>query len=122
MFVLGRSGDLRRSIDGGGNWILQGNAGASDCADLAVGRSGDLFVLTETGDLLRSIDNGSSWTAESNAGFSDGVALTVGGGSGFGDTLYAATSTGDIARIPPGGSWAVVGNTSFTPIVDLLWT
>ena len=122
LFLLGATGDVYRSLDAGATWTVVGNAGASDCVDLAVARDGDLLVLTESGDLLRSQDGGASWTALSNARFSDGAALSIGGKNGTSDSLYAITSSGDVALSANGSSWSLVGNAGFPDVVDLVWT
>ncbi len=121
LFALGASGSLYKSTDAGAAWSAVGNAGASDCVSLAIGRSGALLALTRSGDVLCSNDAGASWSRESNAGASDCVAIAVGGKIGGGDTLFVATSSGDIARLPNGTVWTTIGTTSFTPVVDLLW-
>lgn len=121
LFVLAKKGDAYSSFDAGANWERIGNVGASDCVDLATGRNGELVVLTESGDFVRSVNGGSVWTVNSNCDFSDGIALCMGGANGGSDSLYAATSSGDISRSSNGVAWAVAGNTGFAPLVDLLW-
>lgn len=121
LFAVGRTGSVYRSTDGGTGWVAVGNAGASDCVAIEIARSGALLALTTSGDLSRSTDGGASWTRESNAGASDCAALAVGGKVGGSDTLFAATASGDVARLPSGTAWSTVGSTGFTPAVDLLW-
>ncbi len=122
LFLLGSTGDVYASIDAGLTWSVVGNAGASDCVDLAIARNGDLLALTQSGDLLRSQTGGATWTTLSNARFSDGVALSVGGKNGAIDSLYAITSSGDVAASATGSTWSLVGNTGFPQTVDLVWT
>jgi hypothetical protein len=121
LFALGETGTVNSSTSSGASWSAVGNVGASDCVAIAAARSGALLALTESGDVSRSTDGGATWTRESNVGASDCVALVVGGKVASSDTLFVATSSGDIARLPSGTSWTTVGSTSFTPVVDLMW-
>ena len=121
LFALGRSGALYKSSDAGVSWSVVGNAGASDCVSLAIARGGALIALTQSGDVIRTTNGGTSWTTTSSVGASDCAALAVGGKVGSSDTLFAVTSSGDVAMSPTGSSWRNVGTTSYTPIVDLLW-
>ncbi len=121
LFILAERGDFYSSTDGGASWGLIGNVGASDCVDLVLGRNGVLVTLTKSGDIIRSMNNGSTWTVSSNIGSFNGIALSVGGESGGVDSLYAATSSGDLFRSSDGVAWSVAGNTGFTPLADLLW-
>ena len=122
LYLAGESGDIYRSTDAGASWSVVGNAGASDCEDIVIDRGGDLLVLTESGDFLRSPNGGATWSPQSNAGFSDGVALAIGAASGNQDQVFAITASGDVASSIDGQSWSVVGNTSYTPVVDAAWT
>lgn len=121
LYALGRAGSLHRSTSAGAAWSAVGNAGASDCVSLATARDGALLALTQSGDVSRSSDGGATWARESNVGASDCAALVVGGGAVASDTLFVATSSGDVTRSPGTTTWTRVGSTSFTPIVDLLW-
>ncbi len=121
LFALGKTGSVYQSTSSGAGWSAIGNVGASDCVAIAVARSGALLALTSSGDVSRSTSAGATWTRESNVGASDCISLAVGGKVGSNDTLFVATSSGDIARLPSGTSWSTVGSTSFTPLVDLLW-
>ena len=60
LYLLGETGDAYASSDAGVTWSVVGNAGASDCVDLAVGRNGDLIALTRRGDVLRSTTGGAT--------------------------------------------------------------
>ncbi|MFN0152210.1 MAG: T9SS type A sorting domain-containing protein [bacterium] len=122
LFLLGATGGVHRSDDAGSTWAIAGNAGASDCEDVAIERNGDVLVLTRTGDLIRSQDGGASWTPESNGTASDFTALAVGAAAAGGDSIFAATSSGDVAVCAAGGAWSVAGNTGYTPIVDVVWS
>jgi len=122
LFLLGRAGDVWRSSDAGASWTATGNAGAADCEDIVVGRSGDPFVLTRTGDLIRSQDGGATWAPLSNGGASDFEALTVGPPALGGDSLFAVTATGDVVTNAGALSSTIVGNTGYTPVLDLVWT
>ncbi|MFN0151567.1 MAG: T9SS type A sorting domain-containing protein [bacterium] len=121
LFALGETGTVYRSPNGGASWAAVGAVTASDCVSLAIARSGALLALTRSGDVHRSSDDGASWSRESNAGASDCAAIAVGGKTGASDTLFIATASGDIARLPSGTAWTTIGTTSFTPVVDLLW-
>lgn len=121
LFALGRTGSLYASASAGATWGTLGSVGASDCVALALARGGDLVALTRSGDLHRSTDGGATWASESNLGASDCAAIAVGGSGGADDTLFAGTASGDIARTATGSLWATVGNTAFTPIVNLIW-
>ncbi len=121
LFALGRTGSLYRSTTAGAAWSAVGNAGASDCVSLVMERNGALLALTRSGDVSRSFDGGARWFWVSSVGAPDCAALAVGGNAGFDDTLFVATSSGEIARAPGPNGWTTVGNTGFTPVVDLLW-
>src|SRR5262245_2185004 len=121
LFALGETGTVYASASSGASWSAVGSVGASDCVAIALARSGALVALTRSGDVSRSANNGATWTRESNVGASGCVAVTVGGKVGASDTLFVATSSGDVSRLPSGTSWSTVGTTSFTPVVDLLW-
>lgn len=122
LFLIGAAGDIYSSGNGGTSWSVVGNAGASDCEDISIDRGGDLLALTRTGDFMRSANGGATWSVVSNAGFSDGAALAVGRAIGAADSLFAVTSSGDVAVSVDGAAWNVVGNTGYTPVVDLVWT
>jgi len=121
LFLIGAAGDIYSSGNAGVSWTVVGNAGASDCEDISIDRGGDLLALTRTGDFMRSASGGATWSVVSNAGFSDGAALAVGRALGAADSLFAVTSSGDVAVSVDGASWAVVGNTGYTPVVDIVW-
>ncbi|MFN0151740.1 MAG: T9SS type A sorting domain-containing protein [bacterium] len=122
LHLLGATGDVHRSDDAGATWTVAGNAGASDCEDIAVERDGDLIVLTRTGDLLRSQNGGASWAPVSSGGASDFTALAVGAAVAGGDSLFAVTSSGDVSVSAGGATWVVASNTGYTPIVDIAWS
>lgn len=122
LFLAGASGDIYRSTDAGASWVVVGSAGASDCEDIVIDRSGDLLVLTASGDFIRSSNGGATWTPQSNAGFSDGAALAIGAVSGGEDQVFAITSSGDVANSVAGQSWDLVGSTGYTPVIDAAWT
>lgn len=121
LFALGKTGSVYQSTSSGAAWSTVGNVGASDCAAIAVARSGALLALTTSGDVSRSTDAGATWVTISSVGASDCAALAIGGKAGASDTLYVATSSGDITRSPTGATWTSVGTTGYTPVVDLLW-
>lgn len=121
LFALGATGTVYSSTTSGASWSAVGSVGASDCVVVAVARSGALLALTSSGDVSRSTNGGASWTRESSVGASDCVAISVGGKVGGSDTLFVATSSGDVARAPGTTAWTTVGSSGFTPVVDLLW-